>query len=74
VLPDFVTTAGPLVGGLGPALDGQAPASVDVGQAIGAVLAEILDHEQGPVLGACRRAESFLATWRPELPFGRPMA
>jgi hypothetical protein len=36
-------------------------------------LGEVLPHEQGPLLGACLRAEAYLATWRDELPFGRPL-
>lgn len=75
VLPDFVTTAGPMLGGLAPALDGAAPAGpADVADRIRSVLGDVLDHEQGPLLGACQRAEGFLRTWRDELPFGRPLA
>jgi hypothetical protein len=39
-----------------------------------AVLDEVLDHADGPLLGACYRAEAFLRTWRDTLPFGRPLA
>jgi hypothetical protein len=75
VLPDFVTTAGPMLGGLAPALDGGAPGSpAEVADRIREVLGEVLDHEQGPLLGACLRAEAFLRSWRDELPFGRPLA
>jgi glutamate dehydrogenase/leucine dehydrogenase len=72
VLPDFITTAGPLLGGAAPVLDGAAPP--DVAPAIAAALRDVIGHEQGPVLGACHRAEAFLRTWRSELPFGRPLA
>jgi hypothetical protein len=72
VLPDFITTAGPLLGGTRPALDGAKPD--DVGAVVAAALHEVVDHDLGPVLGACHRAESFLGTWRSELPFGRPLA
>jgi len=34
----------------------------------------VVGHGNGPVLGACERAEAFLAGWLDELPFGRPMA
>jgi hypothetical protein len=76
VLPDFVTTAGPLIAGGLPVLDGQrGPASPDgVGAPIAAVIDEVLLDDSGPLLGACRRAEAFMKTWRDELPFGRPLA
>jgi glutamate dehydrogenase/leucine dehydrogenase len=75
VLPDFVTTAGPLVGGVAPALEGTAPPSSDeVRTAVGSVIAELIDHDEGPFLAACRRAEAFLGSWREVLPFGRPLA
>ena len=72
VLPDFVTTAGPLFAGWpsDPAAD---PASA-AAEAIAGSLGEVLGHEDGPLLGACYRAEAFLATWREVLPFGRPLA
>ena len=38
------------------------------------ILDEVATHEEGPLLGACARAEAFLGTWRPSLPFGRPLA
>jgi glutamate dehydrogenase (NAD(P)+) len=77
VLPDFITTAGAMLGGLAPGLDGASGTtrSVDeVSAQVREVLGEVLDHEQGPVLGACHRAETFLRTWREQLPFGRPLA
>ena len=61
VLPDFVTTAAPLV------RDGDAAAT------IGALTSGSLKHPNGAVFGACERAEAFLATWLDELPFGRPI-
>jgi len=63
VLPDFLTTAGPLA----------ARAGRDPGEALAALTAEVLAHAEGPVLGACIRAEAFLSTWVDELPFGRPI-
>ena len=62
ILPDFVTTAGPLVD------DGRDPADV-----IAALIQEIAGHAEGPSIGACERAEAFLSTWRDSLPFGRPI-
>jgi glutamate dehydrogenase/leucine dehydrogenase len=72
VLPDFVTTAGPLFAGW-PGAGAIDPAAA-AADAITAVLAEVGGHEQGPLLGACLRAEAFLGSWRPSLPFGRPLA
>ena len=62
-LPDFVTTAGPLVGHVDEARE-----------TVAALVAEVADHDDGPILGACVRAEGFLSTWQDDLPFGRPMA
>lgn len=74
VLPDFLTTAGAAlamwadadatVESLGPVVDDQ----------VGGAVREVLGHDEGPLLGACERAEAFLATWQDELPFGRPLA
>ncbi len=62
-LPDFVTTCGPLVG------DADRTRAL-----VSEVVADVVGHGDGPVLGACERAEAFLASWLDELPFGRPMA
>ena len=62
-LPDFVTTAGPLIGDAEGARD-----------AISGIISSVIGHTDGPVLGACERAEAFLARWQDDLPFGRPMA
>lgn len=63
VLPDFVSIAGPTL-----------PVDVDVAAAVGAVIGEVRDDPDGPLLGACHRAEEFLRSWHPTLPFGRPLA
>ncbi len=65
ILPDFVVTAGSLVRG-----DTTPDA---VAERIGSIIAEVVDHPDGIVLGACERAETFLLTWREDLPFGRPI-
>ena len=62
-LPDFVTTAGPLIGD-----------EDEAREVVAAVVAEVADHDDGPIIGACVRAEGFLSTWQDDLPFGRPMA
>ncbi len=60
VLPDFITVAGHFMGD-------------DVDSLMESLINEILNHPEGPVLGACYKAEAFLSTWCPELPFGRPI-
>jgi glutamate dehydrogenase (NAD(P)+) len=74
VLPDFITTSGALFAAFPP--EGRALEEVReaLRRRIPDALAEVLDHEDGPLLGACHRAESFLRTWCPHLPFGRPLA
>ncbi|MBU6330134.1 MAG: hypothetical protein KGR18_09315 [Acidobacteria bacterium] len=74
VLPDFIVTAGPLAAWPS---SGDAPTSVSdaaAGALVTAALSEVLGSPQGALLAACERAESFLRTWRSELPFGRPIA
>ena len=72
VVPDFLSTAGPLFAGW-PTASGGDPAA-EATAAVTEVLREVLDHEDGPLLSACYRAEVFLRTWRDTLPFGRPLA
>jgi glutamate dehydrogenase (NAD(P)+) len=81
VVPDFVALAGPALAAVGvvsgAADAGGAEAAGATGAVAGAVtgvLDEVMDEADGPLLGACRRAEAFLGTWRDELPFGRPIA
>jgi len=74
VLPDFVTTAGPWFASFP-----DVPASIDelrpiVVDRVGAVVAQVLESDDGPLLGACYRAEAYLRSWRDSLPFGRPLA
>ena len=38
-----------------------------------AVMSETVEHDDGPFMAACYRAESCLQTWQDELPFGRPL-
>ena len=72
VVPDFICTAGPMFAGWpDEASSDPARAAAD---AIAAVLGEVMDHPDGPLLAACYRAEAFLATWCEQLPFGRPIA
>jgi glutamate dehydrogenase/leucine dehydrogenase len=74
VLPDFVTISGPFFAMF--PQDGAGPEQIAgvVDEQIRSVLTEVLTHEDGPLLGACHRAEAFLRTWQDTLPFGRPLA
>ena len=80
VVPDFVSTAGPMFAGwpaAGPAEPSRAepvePARAAADE-VRAAMAEVIDHPDGPLLAACYRAEAYLATWCEQLPFGRPIA
>lgn len=74
VLPDFVTTVGPLVGWIAP--EGTPPdeSLSAVRSTVAELVAQCLAHPENPTLGGCAVAEEFLSTWQDELPFGRPMA
>lgn len=72
VLPDFVTTAGPVLAAFPAEAGGDSPAAVDA--LVGGLVGELLHGEEPPFLAACRRAEAFLASWCDTLPFGRPLA
>lgn len=73
-LPDFVTLAGSTIA----AWSDPETADDEVRSAVAATVteltAETTNHPDGPFLAACYAAESFLATWQDELPFGRPLA
>jgi hypothetical protein len=62
-LPDFITTAGPLINDKN-----------QIAETLSSIIEEVMNHVDGPLIGACERAEVFLSTWQSELPFGRPMA
>lgn len=71
VLPDFVTAAGPLIGGF---IEGdEATVATEVVQRVVEVLQESSDNDDGVLLGACYRAEAFIDSWNSK-PFGRPLA
>lgn len=72
VLPDFVTVAGPLLGGF---IDGdEATAVAEVVGRVNEVLDAAASDADGVLLGACYRAEAFIDGWRGAKPFGRPLA
>ena len=62
-LPDFITTAGPLINDRN-----------QIAETLSSIIEEVINHADGPLIGACERAEVFLSNWQSELPFGRPMA
>ena len=74
VLPDFVTAAGPWFPTFPGAAGTPDELRATVIDRISAVTDEVLAYADGPLLGACHRAEAFLATWQESLPFGRPLA
>ncbi len=73
VAADFVAAAGPALGWWADGAlthDDMRAATVDT---VGAVMSETVEHDDGPFMAACYRAEAFLRTWQEELPFGRPL-
>ncbi len=72
VVPDFLSASGGLIAGYAEGNDEQVLAGL--AQSVDSILGEVGDHRDGPLLGACHRAEAFMARWRSTLPFGRPLA
>lgn len=73
-LADFVAASGPTYAGW-PAGEATIDAVLaDATSGIAEAVRQSLDHDEGPLLGACYRAEAFLSTWQEALPFGRPLA
>jgi hypothetical protein len=73
-LPDFVVLVGPLLAAWGDAGAEAAALEAATRETVAGILGEVAAHPDGPLLGACERAEAFLRTWRDTLPFGRPLA
>lgn len=69
VLPDFVSANGAL---LAAHLEDGSPTGVAA--QVRAVLDDVGNEGDGPLLNACHRAEAFLATWTDQRLFGRPLA
>ena len=67
VLPDFVTTSGHLAAW---PIDGSAD---DAATLVRDGISKVMNHANGPLLGACEIAEAFLSDWA-SVPFGRPIA
>lgn len=72
VVPDFVSAAGGLVAGYLPG--DEATVIKEIVSLVAIVLTDVGGHRDGPLLGACYRAESFMTKWQGSAPFGRPMA
>ena len=74
VAPDFLAVAGPIFAAW--PKDGETSSDViaSASSMISEALAESSKHEDGLFLGACYRAESFLASWHDTKLFGRPLA
>ncbi len=67
-VPDFLALAAPYLVGAG------AAAANDAADKVADAVSRHLGHGDGLLLGACSAAEDFLRTWRPNPPFGRPLA
>lgn len=66
-VPDFLSIAAPL-------LAAHEPSAGDPVDRVAAAVAEFAPAGTGLWSAAVERAETFLATWQDELPFGRPLA
>ena len=73
-VPDFVALAGSSVAAWSSPDTGDDEVRSEIAGTVAALMADALESEDGPFLGACYTAEAFLATWQDELPFGRPLA
>lgn len=74
VVPDFIPVGGPAFSYWAEEKAEITEIISQVTSGMAAVLDEAIDHEDGLFLGSCYRAESFLGSWRQDLPFGRPLA
>lgn len=67
VVPDFLSTAATLLAAMDP--DGG-----DATERVHAAVADLAGEGTNLWMAAALRAEEFLMTWQPQLPFGRPLA
>lgn len=72
VIPDFVSAGGGLVAAYLPG--DEAEIIRQIVSVVALILTEVGGHEDGPLLGACYRAEDFMTKWQGKAPFGRPLA
>ena len=70
MVPDFLSAAGGLLPGN---VDGAVETEAEIADLVTSTLAAS-DHDDGVLLGACYRAEAFLADWLEQPLFGRPLA
>jgi hypothetical protein len=70
MVPDFLSASGALLPGN---VQGAAETPSDIAALVTAAL-DASAHDDGVLLGACYRAEAFLASWLDERLFGRPLA
>ena len=73
-VPDFVALAGSTIAAWSDPAVGEEEVRAEAAGTAAALMADALASQDGPFLGACYAAESFLSTWQDELPFGRPLA
>ena len=73
-VPDFVALAGSTIAAWSSPDTGDDEVHAEIIETISALMADALGSDDGPFLGACYTAESFLSTWQDQLPFGRPLA
>ncbi len=71
MVPDFISTAGGLIASFTAGDESAVLAAVS--ESVQGAMNEVAEHELGLFLGACLRAEAFLASWSTP-PFGRPLA
>lgn len=74
VTPGFLAALGEHDVAFDPAIDSLDVARSRTQAVVSGVFGEVADHADGPFVGACLRAEAFMASWAEEVPFGRPMA
>ncbi len=73
-LPDFVTLCGSTIATWSDPEASEEDVKNTARQTAHALITEALTHPDGAFLASCYKAESFLKTWRTQLPFGRPLA
>ncbi len=73
-VPDFVALAGSSISAWSSPDTGDEEVRSEIIETVTALMADALGSDDGPFLGACYAAESFLSTWQDQLPFGRPLA
>ena len=73
-VPDFIALAGSTIAAWSTPDTADDEVRAEIAATVTALMADALQSDDGPFLGACYAAEAFLSTWQDELPFGRPLA